>query len=99
MTDPANWLLDWFRQKGPVPGGTVEEQLRVNYFEAKLIDSLTVINLILEIEKRFGIQFSPEDFQDRRFATIGGLSELITELSLISKSGSSPKSVIHDKED
>ncbi|MBI4308465.1 MAG: acyl carrier protein [Chloroflexi bacterium] len=55
------------------------EQLKLNYFEAKLIDSLGVIELITEVEDHFGISFTDRDFQDRRFSTIGGLEEIIME--------------------
>jgi D-alanine--poly(phosphoribitol) ligase subunit 2 len=89
MNDTAVWLLDWFKQKGEVPGETVEEQLNVNYYDAKLIDSLGVINLVFEVEEQFGITFSQENFQERRFATIGGLGEIINDL-LRAKSGSNP---------
>ena len=74
------WLLDWFKPRGPIPGKNVEEQLQLDYYNAKLVDSLGVIKLVLEMEEHFGIQFSQEHFQDRRFSTIGGLSELTMEL-------------------
>lgn len=80
MRSEATWLLRWFEQRGTVPGTTPEEQLQVNYFDVQLIDSLGVIQLIAEVEEHFGISFHERHFQDRRFATIGGLSELIAEL-------------------
>lgn len=81
MTDEAKWLLDWFCRRLMPPGSTQEEQLQVNYFEAGLIDSFGVIELITEIEQNFDIRFSEKHFQERRFATIGGLGELIEELT------------------
>jgi len=80
MTQEARWLLDWFGQRGSIPGDTQEEQLRVNYFDTKLIDSLGVIELLVQIEEYFSIQFSERHFQDRRFSTLEGLSEIIAEL-------------------
>lgn len=80
MKDEARWLLDWFEQRGPVPGSNVEEQLQLNYFDVDLIDSLGAIELIVAVEEHFGIHFTQEHFQDRRFSTIGGLSDLIREL-------------------
>ena len=79
--EAACWLLDWFKQRGPVPGSDMEEKLRCDYFDENLIDSLGVIELIADMEEHFGIHFSQEYFQDRRFSTIGGLSDLIAELS------------------
>lgn len=81
MNDKATWLLNWFKQNGSIPLNSNEEQLQVNYFEAGLIDSLGVINLIVGIEEHFNIRFNERHFQDRRFATISGLSEIIHELS------------------
>ena len=89
MTEATCWLLDWFKQRGPVPSSDMEEQLRCNYFDENLIDSLGVIELIADIEEHFGIHFSQEHFQDRRFATIGGLSDLVVELLRAEESASS----------
>ena len=50
-----------------------------NIFEIGLIDSLGVILLIEDIETHFEIRFDEIDFQDRRFPTINGLSEIIKE--------------------
>jgi acyl carrier protein len=81
MNDKAKWLLNWFSQNSSIPVNPSEEQLEVNYFEAGLIDSLGVINLIVGIEEHFDIRFNERHFQDRRFSTIGGLSDIIQELS------------------
>lgn len=81
MNIETEWLLSWFQQRRSVPGHTLEDKLQVNYFEAGLIDSFGVIELIAEIEEHFGIFFSENHFQNRGFATIGGLSTIIAELS------------------
>jgi D-alanine--poly(phosphoribitol) ligase subunit 2 len=80
MTDLTEWLLDWFAKRGQVPGATREEQLAVNYFQAGLIDSFGVIELIADVESQFCIRFTEHHFQDRRFPTIGGLAMLVNEL-------------------
>lgn len=81
MTGEAGWLLDWFKQRAPVTDNTPGDDLQLNYFEAGLIDSLGVIEMIAEVENHFGIRFNEKHFQDRRFSTIHGLSELIAEVS------------------
>jgi len=80
MAEEAYWLLNWFKQRGPLPDASIEEQLCLNYYDAGLVDSLGVIQLIASIEEHFGIEFNEEHFQDRRFSTINGLAELIAEL-------------------
>jgi acyl carrier protein len=77
----ALWLVEWFSERGEVPGATLEDKLEINYFDAKLIDSLAVVDLIAEIEEKFGVEFADEHFQDRRFAVIGGLWRIIVELA------------------
>lgn len=75
MTDHSQWLLDWFSKRSP------EVQLKVddNYFNAGAIDSLGVIELIEDVEQQFQIRFSQHDFQDRRFPSVSGLSEILAE--------------------
>ncbi len=80
VTETHQWLLDWFGEKGTVPGDEAEAQMKVNYFEVELIDSMGVIELIGDVEERFDIAFEQTHFQDRRFAFIGGLGEIIDEL-------------------
>ncbi len=53
---------------------------RANYFEAKLIDSLQLIELIEWAEARFKVKFSEDDFQDRQFSTVAGLAGIIDRL-------------------
>lgn len=71
----VEWLIIWFSQKSEIPL-RVEDK---NYFEIGLIDSLGVMELIEDIEKEFRIRFTEENFQDRRFSIIAGLSEIIAE--------------------
>ena len=77
----SEWLLEWFSTRGKFNGHNRAELLNVNYFDAGLLTSLEVIELVTDIETRFPIQFSQEDFQDQRFVTISGLSDLILERS------------------
>ena len=80
MTDVEQWLADWFDRRGEIQGKTEEERLAVNYFEAGLIDSFQVIELITEIEAHFDVRFSEIQFRDRRFSVIGGLAGIIEGL-------------------
>jgi acyl carrier protein len=76
-----NWLLDWFGKRTNVLGSNREQIIQMNYFDAKLIDSLQVMELIAELEEHFSIQFTEDHFQERRFATIKGLSQIVCELT------------------
>ena len=76
----AEWLCDWFVTRRKFKGDTAK-LLDINYFDAGLLTSLEVIEFVSEIEDRFGVQFSEQDFQDPRFVTVVGLSELIADRS------------------
>lgn len=75
----SNWVLEWFKRRGVIEN-IDEKHINVNYFESGWIDSLGVIEFILDIESHFHINFSAEHFQDRRFSIIKGLAEIIYEL-------------------
>lgn len=80
MSPALDWLEEWFCRKGSLPSDG-DALRRTNYFETGLIDSMGVIELIEEIERSLEIRFEQRHFQDRRFVTIGGLAEIIAELS------------------
>jgi len=55
----------------------MKNSLKENYFENGWIDSLKFIELITQIEEKFGIRFSNDEFLDRKFSTIEGLTKII----------------------
>jgi len=64
------WLIDRHRL-------TID--INDRYIDSGLIDSFEIINLVIFIESSYNITFSSDDFEDARFFTINGLSELILE--------------------
>lgn len=76
MQTYKDWLKVYFSKISDLPENVEKE----NYFEVGIIDSVEVIFLIEAMEKKFGIKFTEKHFQDRRFSTIEGLSEIIAEL-------------------
>ncbi len=75
-----DWLCHWFISRRKFKGDA-SQLPPVNYFDAALLTSLEVIEFVSEIEDRFAVQFSEQDFQDPRFVTVAGLADLIAELS------------------
>lgn len=71
MSKTEVWLKEWFAARGTAP------KRDENYFEAEAVDSFGIIELIEAIETNFAFSFGATDFQDRRFATIAGLAEMI----------------------
>src|SRR5277367_2432539 len=76
----CQWLCDWFVSRQKIKGDA-RQQIHADYFEAGLLTSLEVIEFVSEIEERFGVSFSEQDFHDPRFVTIAGLAELVAEQS------------------
>ena len=75
--DVSSWIVDWFSLHGKLHC-SAPEALGVDYLQSGLLTSLEIVELVSEIENRFGIQFSETEMQDPRFSNIGGLAELVT---------------------
>ncbi len=76
--DVENWLFDWFEKNTPAKKHEISKKLSENYFKNGWLDSLKFIELINDVEQKFEILFSNDEFQNRKFATINGLREIIT---------------------
>jgi acyl carrier protein len=73
----TKWLIAWFSENTNAARHDIKNNLKENYFESEWIDSLLFINLISDLEKKFTISFSNDEFQNREFATIAGLSQIV----------------------
>lgn len=80
VNEKSDWLIDWFKKRSATFSGPAEEQYEINYFDAGFIDSMGVMDLIVEIESEFNIRFTEKHFQDRRFPFIQGLATIIDEI-------------------
>ena len=75
MEEIKQWIVEWFESHGG--GSNVRSHTADNYFDKGWIDSFMFITFIADLEERFKITFSNEEFQDRSFATIDGLTAII----------------------
>jgi acyl carrier protein len=73
------WIINWFRNNTNIIIEEITSNIDKNYFLEKWIDSLKFILLITAIEDEYKIRFSNEEFQDRKFASIIGLTEIVRE--------------------
>lgn len=71
----SNWVVEWFSVRGKIRCA-VHEALEIDYLQSGLLASLEIVELVAELEDRFGVQFSEIEMQDPRFSTIGGIAEL-----------------------
>lgn len=73
------WLKQWFLNQNNL-SHFPDECENKNYFEMGLINSFQIIELIEATETEFKIQFNNSHFQDRRFSSIQGLAEIISQI-------------------
>ncbi len=82
MNNVTKWIVDWFVNECGIEESQINENLDRNYFEAGFIDSFKFISLVGDVEDRFGIEFSNDQFEDRSFSSINGLAKIIEELKI-----------------
>jgi acyl carrier protein len=76
-TDVSDWLMRWFEANTTATRQELNNSHDANYFEKRWMDSLKFVVFIMDVEARFNISFSNEEFQNRDFSTIDGLKKII----------------------
>ena len=71
------WIINWFIENTDVNSTKIKNNLNENYLGKGWIDSFKFISFITEIEDYFKLKFSNDEFQNRKFATIHGLVEIL----------------------
>ena len=79
MSELENWIIKWFEENTDAEKNEIVKNLDENYFLKSWMDSLKFISFISDIEEKFNITFSNNEFQNRSFATINGISKIIEE--------------------
>jgi len=81
MTDVEAWACSYVARVDPSFAALSDTaRLDENLFTSARLDSMALMNLLLEAEVEFGFAFTPEAFQDRRLQTISGLGVVVQEL-------------------
>jgi acyl carrier protein len=75
QTQIKNWIEHWIKNRSKVKSNSIVDYI----FDNDGIDSFSIIELILDIEKNFSIKLNDEDFINKKFNKINGLSEIIFE--------------------
>ncbi|AJP12599.1 TPA: D-alanine--poly(phosphoribitol) ligase subunit DltC [Clostridioides difficile] len=55
----------------------IREDLDLNLFETELLDSLAMIEVLLEIENRLGIELQPTDLERKDMSTVNNLVKFL----------------------
>lgn len=71
------WIVNWFELNSDLSREEIEKNLQENYLTRGWIDSFKFITFITEIEDKFKITFSTDEFENRAFATVDGLNKII----------------------
>lgn len=79
MEDIKIWLEEWFSNNSSKSVEEIKEKEDENYFAEGFVDSFGFISLLSDIEEKFGTTFCNDDFLDRSFATISGLTSMINK--------------------
>ncbi|WP_315080549.1 D-alanine--poly(phosphoribitol) ligase subunit DltC [uncultured Clostridium sp.] len=55
----------------------IAEDLDLNLFEAGLLDSLAIIEMLLQIEEKLGIKLQPTDLEREDMSTVNKLTKFL----------------------
>ena len=81
MTEIEAWACHYTSQIDPSFAQLSDAaKLEENLFTSGRLDSMGLMNLLLEAETEFGFAFTAEAFQNWRLQTISGLDGVIREL-------------------
>ena len=79
MKKIEKWIIQWFQKNSNIDDKEILDYKDENYFSNGWIDSLKFISFITDIENEFEVNFLNDEFQNRKFATINGIIEIIKE--------------------
>tara|TARA_B100001964_G_scaffold13100_1_gene13705 strand:- start:209 stop:484 length:276 start_codon:yes stop_codon:yes gene_type:complete len=70
-------IVSLLEKRGPLQGNLDQEICNYRYLDVGHVDSLNIMQFILEIEESFDISLSAEDTQSDEFRTVGGVITLV----------------------
>lgn len=74
-------IIDIFRDRFETPLASHE----VDLLEAGLVDSVKIVELVLELEQRFGVQLPFEELEIDDFRTVPRLAERIARSAVVGR--------------
>lgn len=80
-SDISKAVFAHLEREQPVPGETQEEQRSCRYLDMRLIGSIDYVLMISDLERRFGIEFSPDELSNGALETVGGIIAVVEKLT------------------
>lgn len=69
---------------GDLPDQTIAIEPDTNLFEAKIIDSLRILSLVVFVEEQFGLSLDAEDLEAENFESLNALAQLVERKKTVS---------------
>lgn len=89
-SDVQNVVCEYLNAFSPLPAN---DPLGCAYLEIEIIDSLGIIEMVLNFEDKFGVQFSARHLQSPEFRTVGGVCDIIWRLMQESQSSTTKNEI------
>lgn len=70
-------ILEFVSMLNTDSGGPNDVDLDTDLFEAGILDSFGVVDLLSFIERETGLVLADEDLEDARFASVAGIAEVL----------------------
>ena len=78
MRNIQQFLKKWLVERAASQGISGPIDLDTDFIQQGIVDSMGIMEMVLELENQFEFRFTETDFQLREFCTIEGLSKIIT---------------------
>ena len=72
-----SWIVNWFEENSDADSSELKRDLNFNYFEQGWLDSFKFISLLQDLEDEFNLELGQEQFLNRDFSSIQGLSSIV----------------------
>jgi len=72
-----SYVINLLEKKGLVPGESNDKKKKYSYIESGHIDSIGLVYFILEIEREFDIEITPEESSSQLFGVVSGVVSII----------------------
>jgi len=75
MDNITDYIVRLLKKKGPLPADEDIGQFR--FIESGHIDSLSLLNFVMDLEEHFQIELTDQDLESVDFRTVAGLATII----------------------